>query len=293
MRTKHSGSRLLWTYAIASLALDSLGATNAFAGGAPIYVNSYVIEGDTQNWAFSAASADEWRQLHLALCQTGATRILGTGDIVNYRDSAAEWDRADAVYDVTDACGLPATLPAGNHDIQVAGRSDDFQSYDAFMAKRPLHRPIARSATGHSWVDRLEPGYIVAVLPFAAAAAEVAWLEGWLASHTTERALLIQHDAVHSTTGARLGPALTLTNRFGARIVGVIGGHYLPPDRVGGWSKGGFSVFSNFQLGALLGNRPAGLVTMLDHYLATDSWCIRTINYLTGEMNRFEAPHCL
>ncbi|HEY8122031.1 MAG TPA: hypothetical protein VII78_11985 [Myxococcota bacterium] len=252
-----------------------------------------MIEGDTQNWAFSATSADEWRRLHVELCNIGATRILGTGDIVDDRDDAAQWARADAVYDVTDACGLPATLPAGNHDIQVAGLPDSFTSYDAFMKKRPLHQPLAKSPTGHSWVDRLEPGYVVGVLPFDAVAAEISWLDGWLASHTSERALLIKHDAVLPTTGGRHGAALTLTNRFGARIVGVLGGHYLPVDRVGGWSKAGFTVFSNYQLGAVLGARPQGLVTMLDHYLATDTWCIRTINYLTGEMNRFEPAHCL
>ena len=139
----------------------------------------------------------------------------------------------------------------------------------------------------------LEPGYVVGVLPWEAAPAEVAWLDGWLASNTSERALLIKHDAVHSTSGVRLGDASTLTTRFGARIVGVLGGHFLPPDRVGGWSNAGFTVFSNYQLGALLGYRPEGMVTMLDHYLATDTWCIRTINYLTGELNRFEPPHCL
>lgn len=73
----------------------------------------------------------------------------------------------------------------------------------------------------------------------------------------------------------------------------MLGGHYLPSDRVGGWSNAGFTLFSNYQLGAVLGTRPQGMVTMLDHYLTTDTWCIRTINYLTGERNRFEQPHCL
>ncbi len=293
MKSNHGSSRLTRSFPITCFALGALLATNAWAGGATIQVRSYVIEGDTQNWAFSAASGDEWRRLHVELCKTGATRILATGDIVDRHDNAAQWARADAAYDVTDACGLPATLPAGNHDIEITGQADSFVNYDAFMKKRPLHQPLAKSATGHAWVDRLEPGYVVGVLPWAAAPAEVAWLDGWLASNTSERALLIKHDAVHSTTGARLGAALTLTARFGARIVGVLGGHFLPPDRVGGWSNAGFTVFSNFQLGALLGYRPEGLVTMLDHYLATDSWCIRTINYLTGELNRFEQPRCL
>lgn len=285
----NSFSRLL----IISVALAAPLPSATGASGPALQVRSYVIEGDTQNWAFSDGTAAEWRQLHVELCKIGATRILGTGDIVDRYDIPAQWTRADAAYDVTDACGLPATLPAGNHDIQISGLPDNFAQYDAFMRTRPLHKPLARSATGHSWIDPLEPGYVVAVLPFAASSAEVSWVESWLASNTGVRALVIQHDAVHSTTGQRLGAAQALTTRFGRRIVGVIGGHYLPTDRVGGWSNAGFTVFSNYQLGAVLGYRPEGLVTMLDHYLSTDTWCIRTINYLTGETNRFESPHCL
>jgi hypothetical protein len=265
------------------------------AGGTPINVRSYIIQGDTQNWAFSDTTAAEWRRTQAILCGIGAARILSTGDIVDRRDDAAQWARADAVYDVSDACGLPATLPAGNHDFEVAGSLDNFGPYDAFLRKRPLHRPLASSATGRAWVDRLEPNLVAAVLPYGIAyPAEAAWLEGWIASHPSERVILIKHDAVNAATGVPIGAASTLATRFGSRIVGVIGGHFLPTDRVGAWKHGGsFRLFSNYQLGAALGSRPEGLITMLDHYLSNDTWCIRTVNYLTGETDRFEKARCL
>ena len=269
-------------------------ATLGSAGGTTVNVISYVVQGDTQNWAFSATSADEWKRLQTALCGLGASRILGTGDIVDQRDIPAQWARADSVYDLSDACGLPATLPAGNHDFQVAGTTDSFAAYDAFLRQRPLHRPLASSATGRSWVDRLEPGLIVGVLPYGSQPAEASWLESWIASHASERVILIKHDAVDPATGLRLGAVHTLTTRFGSRIIGVIGGHFLPADRVAAWKQGGsFTLFTNYQLGAVLGPRPEGWVTMLDHYLSSDSWCIRTKNYLTGETNRFEFARCL
>jgi hypothetical protein len=266
----------------------------AQAGGAPTSaVRSYVVQGDTQNWAFSSATAAEWRQLQQALCTLGASRIIGVGDIVDRRDDPLQWARADAVYDVSDACGLPATLPAGNHDFQVAGTADNFSAYDAFMRKRPLHRPIASSATGRSWVDRLEPGIVVAVLPYGPQTTEANWLSGWISSNANERVLLVKHDAVDPETGIRIGAAYTIATRFGSRIVGVIGGHFLPDDRVQGHShNGSFSLFSNYQLGAVLGPRPEGWVTLLDHYLSNDTWCMRTVNYLTGEKSRFEPARC-
>jgi hypothetical protein len=259
-----------------------------------VNVVSYVVQGDTQNWAFSTETFNAWKKLQSALCGLGASRILHTGDIVDVRDDSLQWARADAVYDVSDACGLPATLPAGNHDFQRAGTSDNFSRYDSFLRLRPLHRPLAKSATGRAWVDRLEPGLVAAVLPFGPQLNEENWLESWIASHPSERVLMIKHDAVDPNTGMRLGAVNRYSTRFGSRIVGVIGGHFIPEDRVKAWSPGtSFTLFSNYQLGEPMGTRPEGWVTMLDHYLSTDSWCIRTVNYITGEKNRFESARCL
>jgi hypothetical protein len=276
---------LLSALITSTLMLGSLAASHAGTS-----VRSYVIQGDTQNWSYTSLSASDWYAAQRALCKIGASRIIGTGDIIDNRDSATQWARADVAYDITDACGLPATLPAGNHDVERSGGTD-FRAYDAFLAKRPLHRPLARY--GHAWIDRLELGYVVAVLPWMPRPAEVSWLESWLATHTGERAIFVQHEAIEPVTATRSSAARLLTTRFGARIRAVIGGHFLPTDRVQSWPGRTFTLFSNYQLGAVLGTRPQGLVTMLDHYLVDDAWCIRTINYLTGERNRFESPRCL
>jgi hypothetical protein len=278
---------------VVPLAFGILLTTPARAGSNHVSVRSYVVQGDTQNWAYAPLTAGEWEQVQRELCRSGASRILGTGDIIDDRDDAAQWARADRAYDITDACGLEATLPAGNHDLENFGITD-FRPYDAFMRGRRLHAPLAESASGRAWVDRLEPGHVVGVLPWLAAGADVDWLERWLANNPQERAILIQHEAAEPVS-RRLSSAVSrLVSRFGSRIIGVIGGHYVPGDRVVTWSHGAtWVLFTNFQLGAVLGERPEGLVTMLHHYMSSDTWCIRTVNVLTGESGRFESSRCL
>ena len=79
-------------------------------------------------------------------CADSASRILGTGDIVDQRDIPAQWARADSVYDLSDAGGLPAQRcrPATTTSRSQAPRTASRPTTHFFASGRCIARSRAR-----------------------------------------------------------------------------------------------------------------------------------------------------
>jgi hypothetical protein len=54
---------------------------------------------------------------------------MAVGDLVQNVDSATQWARADAAWDILDAAATPYTLLPGNHDMTAGGIATHYDSY--------------------------------------------------------------------------------------------------------------------------------------------------------------------
>jgi hypothetical protein len=284
-------------------------------------VTRWVIEGDTQTYALAGktlAHPNPWDQAHQWLCSNATAKgiqgVIGTGDVI-YRHGAYGADlsaferleerAADYAYDILDACGLESVLPIGNHDVYgqapgYAGPPNHTDRYLGFLGARPLHRPVARSPSGLSWIVGLAGSFSLLVLPWEASTAEESWARTTIAnSNASERFFIIQHEGVSPTALPALATwvaAGRLAAQFGPQKVPmVIGGHHIQTDKVqtGVNSAGQRSLFVNFQEMDPRNSQPFwGYVVWLEYYHATGRWCIYDENVLTGERNRFQPTVC-
>jgi hypothetical protein len=266
-------------------------ASSAFAGG-PALPYRFTIQGDTQDWARITGQPALWLETNRAICAQPPSLLIGTGDIVNNTTDTAQWQAARNAFDVLRACNLPFATPAGNHDYDFPPGTPNWSFYDAFLAAYPPPS-VTRSATGRSWLQAFAPGVVLAVLPYGADAAEVTWLESAIAART-QSVVLVQHEAIEPSAWVFSSQVQHLRGVFGARIVGVIGGHYLQDDRVRfeALPTGGFALYSNWQWSPTAGTF-TGWVTQLEYRSTTGQWCISTQNMRTGARDLMETPKCV
>ena len=281
----------------------------------------WLIEGDTQNWVAHAGAGvfvlstgtwvyyytppSQWDATHTWLCANKSALslrgIIGTGDIVPTPDAPPNgpeyWVSADYAYDITDACGIPAALPAGNHDWSAsAGWSD----YTAFLASRPLHAPVAQSASGMAWVELLADEFWLMVLPFGASTSDENWASNYIANAPAgTRFFVFQHDAVDpgypgTIPTTRAAGRIAQTHGY-AKVPVVIGGHFTPADHVQSWtnSLGQRALLTNYQRKAPPNaGYNWGAMTWLTYSSASGRWCFNDFNQITGVEHAFEPPTC-
>jgi hypothetical protein len=220
--------------------------------------------------------------------------------------SLAEVARADAAYDILDACGLGQALPGGNHDTNCSYQGCpappfDWSHYLSFLRNRPLHRPALQSESGLSFAGPIFYDVWFLALPFAADLHEEAWARRLLASAPAQRRFwLIEHDAV-LTEGA-LNPARAagrLAARDPLRVLGVIGGHFIPGPGARRWqlsalASGQLALFSNYQELDPQARPPEPFteVTLLEYQPISQRWCARDLDFLSGARDRFGPGQC-
>lgn len=169
----------------------------------------------------------------------------------------------------------------------------NYSYYDSFLTSHPP-TALARSPSGHAWIQTLVPGFILAVLPFEATQNEVNWRISALRNQTS-RAVVVQHEAIDPGPWTHSGAVRQLMTARGSQIAGVIGGHFTPADRVAirRLATGGFALFMNWQWDYPNDDVFRGWVTLLEYRSATGEWCVRTGNMLTGATGRMQALTCV
>ncbi|HEU4429814.1 MAG TPA: hypothetical protein VFT98_13715 [Myxococcota bacterium] len=268
-------------------------ALGLLGSGAQPPVYQFVIEGDTQTWSRVVTERAQWLATNTAICALQPAAVIGTGDIVDGAVATAQWTAARAAYDVLRACRLRYATPSGNHDIYTSQTTVNYGYYNSFLTSHPP-TALARSPSGRSWIQTLAPGFILAVLPFQAAQTEINWMTSALRNQTA-RAVIVQHEAIEPSAWSFSSAVRQLMTARGSQIVGVIGGHYTPSDRVAirRLTTGGFALFTNWQWDYPNDDVFRGWVTLLEYRTATGEWCARTRNMLTGAQGRMQAPTCV
>jgi hypothetical protein len=271
-----------------------------------------VVQGDTQTLTRAAGFAALWEETQQRICAAKRGRnidfVLATGDIVEQFGMASlvEVARADAAYDILDACGLGQALPGGNHDTNCSYQGCpapplDWSHYTSFLRNRPLHRPAQQSESGLSFAGRLFYDVWFLALPFAADLHEEAWARRLLGSAPGDRRFwLIEHDAV--LTEAALNPARAagrLAARDPLRVLGVIGGHFIPGPGARRWrlsalASGQLALFSNYQEldPQTRPAEPFTEVTLLEYQPISRRWCARDFDFLSDARDRFGPRQC-
>jgi hypothetical protein len=250
---------------------------------------TFVIQGDTQTW--STATGPGWIDTNRAICQMRPALMIGTGDIVEFHGSTMEWDRARAAFDVLKNCGVPFSPAAGNHDWNWPTTNKSWLNYDAFNKRLGYEQGRTFSPTRRAWIMRMGREHMLGVLPDEASLSEIDWLSNALMPY--DRVVLMQHAAVDPFAWKVTPQTKLVRDRLGARVVGVIGGHWLPADKVrfGTLPGGEFGLFTNYQRGLEPPTLREGWVTLLK--LTATSWCVRTQNLLNGAQNYMEPFHCV
>jgi len=299
-----------------ALVLAIVAAATSTHGSGYYPVVRWVIEGDTQDFASVGGSLphpNPWDRAHQTLCGLANAKnlqgVIGTGDIIDTfgwfdRSRSPEAIAADYAYDILDACGLVAVLPAGNHDFYGRFVGDppppnNSDRYLGFVSARPRVSASSRSASGLSWVQPLVAHYRLLVLPYQADQVEEAWARATIAAKPNLQFFVLQHEAVDPAERPDLvakTAAARLAAQFGPRRVPVVvGGHYKPTDKVTTFvtAAGVRALFVNFQtLDPRSGAPFWGYVVWLEYNTATGRWCLFDENVLTGERNRFEPTTC-
>jgi len=268
-------------------------ALGLLGSGSPPPVYQFVVEGDTQTWSRVVDQRAQWLATNSAICALQPAAVIGTGDIVDGAVATAQWAAARAAFDVLRACRLRYAAPAGNHDIYTSQTTVNYSYYDAFLTAHPP-TALARSPSGHAWIQTLAPGFILAALPFQSPQTEVTWMISALRNQRA-RVVIVQHDAIEPDAWSFSSAVGQLITARGSQIVGVIGGHYTPSDRVAmrALAGGGFALFTNWQWDYPNDDVFTGWVTLLEHRTATGEWCAHTRNMLTGVQDRMQAPTCV
>jgi hypothetical protein len=273
-----------------------------------------VVQGDTQTLTRHALFAALWEKTQQQLCAEKGIRnldvVLATGDVVEAfgMASAEEVARADRAYDLLDACGIPQLIPGGNHDTNCTYQGCpappfDWSAYLRFLETRPSHRPGAQSPSGLSFAAPIFLDFWALALPFAADAQEEAWANGALAAAPAGRRYwLIEHDAVLNATGALNPPraAARLAAAHPQRVLGVIGGHFIPGPDARRWlftalPSGQLTLFSNYQEfdpRAQPNLEPFSEVTLLEYLPLADRWCASDRDFVSGAVDRFGPRVC-
>lgn len=270
-----------------------------------------VVQGDTQTLSRTAPFAALWNETQRLICAQKLPRridfVLGTGDIVEQFDMASpqEVARADAAYDILDACRLRQALPGGNHDTNCTYSgcppTYSWDAYLRFLKTRPSHAPALASPSGLSFAGPLFFDFWYLVLPFAAGVDEESWASSVLAGAPQGRSFwVIEHDAV--TVPGPLNPSRAASRLAGMhpkQVFGVIGGHFIPDTASPRWTfsvlpSGQLALFSNYQEFDPLTNprEPFTEATLLEYLPLAQRWCAHDLDFIGRAQERFRPRAC-
>ena len=193
-------------------------------------------ESDTQYYNASADIYDRQTSIHDYLLREredlNLQYMVHTGDIVDWAEEQAQWERADPAYRKLDEAGLPYGVLAGNHDVNQ--RTNDYTEFsklfgDARFAQNPWFGGSLQDNRGH--YDLITAGgidFLFLYMGWGAGDEQIDWMNEVLAQYPERVAMISLHEYMLTTGG--LGP---LPQRIFDEVVAtnpnvqfVLSGHY-------------------------------------------------------------------
>ena len=159
--------------------------------------------------------------------------LFHTGDVVDEKDKAYQWENADPEYQRLDDAGLPYSILAGNHDVVLNSEVDYTTFSQVFGADRYSDNPwyAGTYEDNRGSYHLFSAGgidFIVVAMGWAPDDAEIEWMNQVLAAHPDRVGIVNLHEYMLTTGG--LGPVpqriLDEVIATNPNVSMVMSGHY-------------------------------------------------------------------
>jgi hypothetical protein len=211
--------------------------------------------------------------------------VTHEGDIVNVYNSATQWTRANSSMSKLDDAELPYGFAIGNHDNNYGASYTDYNTYF------PYSRYSSESWYGGAYNNNNansfqlfsngDDQYLILHLEYQANSSVLAWAGTVLSNYPTRRVILVTHEYMTGSGGARSSYGTTLWNNFisphADQIFLVLTGHATREDQrtdvVNGHTV--YQLLADYQSDSSGGN---GWLRMLDFRPAEDIIYVKTFS---------------
>ena len=159
---------------------------------------SIVLLPDTQLYAASYpgifSSQVQWIVDHRN--STNTVFVTGLGDIVSTAANTAEYDAADAAYDLLDAPKIPYSVGAGNHDVPLTNYNTYFGP--ARFTSKPWYGGHYGSTNENSYSLFSATGndFILINLEYNPSTEVLDWADALLSTYSSRRAIVESHSII-------------------------------------------------------------------------------------------------
>ncbi|GAA4108081.1 lamin tail domain-containing protein [Enteractinococcus coprophilus] len=159
--------------------------------------------------------------------------LFHTGDVIDEKDKAYQWENADPEYRRLDEAGLPYSILAGNHDVVLNSEVDYTTFSQYFGADRYADNPwyAGTYEDNRGSYHLFSAGgidFIVVAMGWDPGDAEIAWMNQVLAAHPDRVGIVNLHEYMLTTGG--LGPVpqriLDEVIATNPNVSMVMSGHY-------------------------------------------------------------------
>ena len=193
-------------------------------------------ESDTQYYNSRDEIHDRQRSIHDYLLgqreNLNLQYLIHTGDIVDWSEGEAQWERAEPAYAALDDAGLPYGVLAGNHDVDQ--QTNDYENFSRWYG---AHRYEDRPWWGGDHLDNrghydlITAGgidFLFLYMGWGAGDEQLRWMNEVLAAYPERIAFVNLHEYMLTTGGLGLTPQrihdeVIATN---ANVRFVLSGHY-------------------------------------------------------------------
>lgn len=281
---------------LAAALLTLLLAATASAGSVRIFqpIYHFIIEGDTQT--LSRLGEPQWVRLHTEICALPykVTHVIHTGDLiesgyyVGYASARNQLLVADRAFDILDACGIPYSIPAGNHDGNW--KTNNYSDFEAWVRQRPQTN---LAGEGLFTVRQLTDRYSLVTLPFRYPSGDTEVL-AYIDANPDTRFILNHHDAARKQPtldwGYQQVEDLALAR---PNVVAIVSGHWRGLPRTGyGVKDGKLWIYSNFQDYETGFDWPAFSYWVTHLTIQGSRFCLHSENLVTQERDLFADEFC-
>ncbi len=135
--------------------------------------------------------------------------LFHTGDVIDEKDKAYQWENADPEYQRLDDAGLPYSILAGNHDV-VLNNEVDYTTFSQYFganryANNPWYAGTYEDNRGSYYLFSAGGiDFIVVAMGWDPDDAEIEWMNQVLAEHPDRVGIVNLHEYMLTTGG--LGP---------------------------------------------------------------------------------------
>ena len=143
-------------------------------------------------------------QMNWIVAQQSAENIVfvtSVGDLVNTSSDTAQYNNADAAFDILDAAGVPYSVGPGNHDMAYGTtyyNNDEYFGVARFSGK-PWYQGHYGSDNfnNYSFFSASGMDFILINLQYQPTAAQIAWADQLLKDNPDRRGIVEQHDMLN------------------------------------------------------------------------------------------------